>query len=119
MFLLRINYYLINLSSNTNDLKYWKNTKTLDNLVPELLQTCDPSEADIAVIGSKKIDLDSMPSLRGIFKCGGARPRRRLPVPLATRAVRRCRCAAEFGAECCAAFLPKSACLSPSPFARR
>lgn len=70
MFLLRINYYLINLSSNTNDLKYWKNTKTLDNLIPELLQICDPSEADIAVIGSKKIDLDSMPSLRGIFKCG-------------------------------------------------
>ena len=51
-------------------MKYWKNTATIDSLVPELLNTVDAAEAEIAVIGSKPIDLSSMPKLKGIFKCG-------------------------------------------------
>jgi phosphoglycerate dehydrogenase-like enzyme len=50
--------------------KFWKNTSTLDKFVPELLETVDAAEADIAVIGGKKIDLTSMPKLKAIFKCG-------------------------------------------------
>lgn len=49
---------------------FWKNTATLDKLVPELLETVDLAEAKIAVIGSKPIDLSAMPKLRGVFKCG-------------------------------------------------
>ena len=49
---------------------YWKNTATLDKLVPDLLNTVDAAEAEIAVIGSKPIDLSAMPKLKGIFKCG-------------------------------------------------
>lgn len=51
-------------------MNYWKNTATLDKLVPELLHTVDPAEAEVAVIGSKPIDLDAMPKLKAIFKCG-------------------------------------------------
>ncbi len=51
-------------------MKFWKNTATLDHLLPELLQTVQVNEAEIAVIGSKHIDLASMPQLKGIFKCG-------------------------------------------------
>ena len=50
--------------------KFWKNTSTLDKFLPDLLETVDVAEADIAVIGSKKIDLASMPKLKAIFKCG-------------------------------------------------
>jgi phosphoglycerate dehydrogenase-like enzyme len=49
---------------------YWKNTATIDALVPDLLNTVDAAEAEIAVIGSKPIDLSAMPNLKGIFKCG-------------------------------------------------
>ena len=51
-------------------MQFWKNTATLDHLVPDLAQTVDPAEAEIAVIGSKPIDLRTMPKLQGIFKCG-------------------------------------------------
>ncbi len=51
-------------------MKIWKNTKTLDHLVPELLETVDPADAEIAVIGSGPIDLSLMPRLKTIFKCG-------------------------------------------------
>jgi phosphoglycerate dehydrogenase-like enzyme len=51
-------------------MKYWKNTATIDSLVPELLNIADPREAEIAVIGSKSIDLEAMPKLKGVFKCG-------------------------------------------------
>ncbi len=51
-------------------MKYWKNTKTLDHLIPELLETVSSDNAEIAVIGSKPIDLESMPRLKAIFKCG-------------------------------------------------
>jgi len=51
-------------------MKYWKNTATLDHLVPELLDTVDAVEAEIAVIGSKPINLSEMPNLKAIFKWG-------------------------------------------------
>jgi phosphoglycerate dehydrogenase-like enzyme len=51
-------------------MKFWKNTATLDDLVPELLETAPDAEAELAVIGSRPIDLDALPSLKGIFKCG-------------------------------------------------
>lgn len=51
-------------------MNYWKNTATIDAFVPDLLNTVDASEAEIAVIGSKPIDLSAMPKLKGIFKCG-------------------------------------------------
>jgi phosphoglycerate dehydrogenase-like enzyme len=51
-------------------MNYWKNTNTLDKLVPELLNTVEDSEAEIAVIGGKSIDLSKLPKLKGIFKCG-------------------------------------------------
>lgn len=38
--------------------------------MPELLETVPSEYAEIAVIGSKPIDLKLMPCLKGIFKCG-------------------------------------------------
>lgn len=51
-------------------MKLWKNTNTLDNLVPELNSSCDPSEAEVAVIGGKNFNINDLPNLKGIFKCG-------------------------------------------------
>jgi phosphoglycerate dehydrogenase-like enzyme len=48
----------------------WKNTATLDRLIPELLDTVDAAEAEVAVIGSKPINLLEMLNLKVIFKCG-------------------------------------------------
>ena len=48
----------------------WKNTNTIDQYVPELCGNVSARLAEIAVIGSKEIDVDSMPNLKGIFKCG-------------------------------------------------
>ncbi|MGJ3243036.1 MAG: NAD(P)-dependent oxidoreductase [Opitutales bacterium] len=50
---------------------FWKNTSTLDRLVPALQETVDPAEAEWAVLGSRPMpDLDAFPRLQGIFKCG-------------------------------------------------
>jgi phosphoglycerate dehydrogenase-like enzyme len=51
-------------------LNFWKNTSTIDKLLPDLLETVDAAEAEVAIIGGKKIDLASMPKLKAIFKCG-------------------------------------------------
>ena len=51
-------------------MKIWKNTKTLDELVPELINTVDAADAEVAVIGGTPIDLSIMPKLKTIFKCG-------------------------------------------------
>ncbi len=51
-------------------MKFWKNTSTLDKFLPELLKTVDAADADIAIIGSKPMELTSMPKLKAIFKCG-------------------------------------------------
>jgi phosphoglycerate dehydrogenase-like enzyme len=48
----------------------WKNTPTLDEFVPELLNPVYAEEAEIAVVGGKPIPLDELPKLKGIFKCG-------------------------------------------------
>lgn len=49
---------------------FWKNTHTLDAFVPCLGQTVAPEDAEVAVIGSKPVDMMQFPRLRGIFKCG-------------------------------------------------
>ncbi|RNC86059.1 MAG: hydroxyacid dehydrogenase [Balneola sp.] len=51
-------------------MKLWKNTPTLDEYVPELLSNVEAAEGQIAVIGSKPINVHEMPNLKGIFKCG-------------------------------------------------
>lgn len=52
-------------------MKIWKNTNTLDALIPSLAKDLvDPAEAELVVIGSKPIDLELMPQLKGLFKCG-------------------------------------------------
>ena len=49
---------------------YWKNTNTLDYYFPALLATVEPEQAEIAVLGSKAVDLKQFPKLKGLFKCG-------------------------------------------------
>ncbi|MCH2154703.1 MAG: hypothetical protein MK080_01730 [Opitutales bacterium] len=51
-------------------MKIWKNTKTLDAFLPGMTYTESAEEADLAIIGGKKIALGPMPNLKGIFKCG-------------------------------------------------
>lgn len=50
--------------------KIWKNTSTLDGLTPFVRACVDPAEAEVAVVGGKPVDLNAMPNLRAIFKCG-------------------------------------------------
>ena len=51
-------------------MKIWKNTSTLDNFVPELKNTVEEFNAEIAIIGSRPLNLSLMPNLKAIFKCG-------------------------------------------------
>jgi|ETNvirnome_2_300_1030623.scaffolds.fasta_scaffold08160_3 lactate dehydrogenase-like 2-hydroxyacid dehydrogenase len=51
-------------------MKMWTNTKTLEGFVDDLLFTESPSEADIAVLGSKSIKIKDFPNLKGIFRVG-------------------------------------------------
>lgn len=51
-------------------MKFWKNTPTLDEFVPELLNPVSAREAEIAVVGGKPAPLDELQNLKGIFKCG-------------------------------------------------
>ncbi len=52
-------------------MKLWKNTNTIDAYIPGLRESlCEASEAEVAVIGSKPIDLDRLPKLKALFKCG-------------------------------------------------
>lgn len=48
----------------------FKATTTLDGLIDDLDFTTSPEDAEVIVVGGKKLDLDSYPRLRGIFKCG-------------------------------------------------
>ena len=48
----------------------WKNTATLDALVPELAEPVEPARAELLVLGSKPVDLTDFPAARGLFKCG-------------------------------------------------
>jgi len=51
-------------------MKIWKNTATLDGFDDGLLFTDMKAEAEIALLGSKSIDLSEFPKLRGIFRAG-------------------------------------------------
>jgi len=48
----------------------WKNTKTLDGLIDDLPQTESKEKAEIALMGSKSIQLGKFPNLKGIFRVG-------------------------------------------------
>ncbi|MDA9981764.1 hydroxyacid dehydrogenase [Gammaproteobacteria bacterium] len=48
----------------------FKATKTLDGYLPQLALTEDKSQADILLVGGKRIEIDKFPSLKGIFKTG-------------------------------------------------
>jgi len=51
-------------------MKIWTNTKTLDGLIDDLEFTSDKNEAELALLGSKPIDIREFPKLRGIFRVG-------------------------------------------------
>jgi len=51
-------------------MKVWKNTSTLDGYDDGLVFTEDKGQADIALLGSKSVDLDEFPNLKGIFRAG-------------------------------------------------
>ena len=54
-------------------MKIWKNTETLDGFIDGLVFTDKKEEADIALIGSKKIELAEFKNLKGIFRAGVGR----------------------------------------------
>lgn len=51
-------------------MKIWKNTSTLDGYDKGLIFTKDKKLADITLLGSKPIDLNDFPNLKGIFRAG-------------------------------------------------
>lgn len=51
-------------------MKIWKNTSTLDGYDEGLKFTEEKDQAEIALLGSKAINLDEFPSLKGIFRAG-------------------------------------------------
>lgn len=51
-------------------IKIWKNTKTLDGLIDDLTFTENKAEAGIALLGSKPINIEEFPNLKGIFRAG-------------------------------------------------
>ena len=51
-------------------MKIWKNTSTLDGFDDELTFTQSILDADIALIGSKSIEINNFPNLKGIFRAG-------------------------------------------------
>tara|TARA_Y100001970_G_scaffold2704_1_gene3172 strand:+ start:23755 stop:24564 length:810 start_codon:yes stop_codon:yes gene_type:complete len=48
----------------------WKNTSTLDGYDHDLIFSEDRNQAQIALLGSKSIELDEFPNLKGIFRAG-------------------------------------------------
>ena len=51
-------------------MKIWKNTFTLDGFDEGLIFTDSKTGTDIALMGSKPIELDQFPDLKGIFRAG-------------------------------------------------
>ena len=51
-------------------MKIWKNTSTLNEHDDGLIFTGNKDQADIALLGSKPIDLDEFQNLKGIFRAG-------------------------------------------------
>ena len=54
-------------------MKIWKNTSTLDGFDEGLVFTESKKEAEIALMGSKPIDLNEFQNLKGIFRAGVGR----------------------------------------------
>jgi phosphoglycerate dehydrogenase-like enzyme len=54
-------------------MKIWMNTKTLDGYIDDLEITENTDEADCALLGSKKIEMEKFPKLKGIFRAGVGR----------------------------------------------
>ena len=52
------------------NMKIWKNTSTLDGYDDGLTFTEDKEQADVALLGSKPINLEEFPVLKGIFRVG-------------------------------------------------
>jgi len=53
-----------------HNINIWKNTATLDGYDKGLSFTGDKEQAEIALLGSKPIDLLEFPNLKGIFRAG-------------------------------------------------
>ena len=53
-----------------HNINIWKNTATLDGYDEGLSFTGDKEQAEIALLGSKPIDLLEFPNLKGIFRAG-------------------------------------------------
>ena len=51
-------------------MKIWTNTKTLDGHIPDLEITTNKKVAEVALLGSKPINLSQFPNLKGIFRVG-------------------------------------------------
>ena len=51
-------------------MKIWKNTSTLDGFDDGIIFTESNSKADIALIGSKPIEINDFPNIKGIFRAG-------------------------------------------------
>ena len=51
-------------------MKIWKNTSTLDGFDKELNFTESKRDADIVLMGSKHIEINQFPNLKGIFRAG-------------------------------------------------
>jgi len=49
-------------------MKIWTNTKTLDDYIKPFL--VDKKDAEFAVVGSKNLNLNELPKLKGIFRVG-------------------------------------------------
>ena len=54
-------------------MKIWKNTSTLDGFDNGINFTENKKDADIALLGSKAINLNEFPNLKGIFRAGISR----------------------------------------------
>ena len=51
-------------------MKVWKNTSTLDGFDKKLIFTESKTDADIALIGIKPIEINDFSNLKGIFRAG-------------------------------------------------
>ena len=51
-------------------MKIWKNTATLDGLIDDLEHTDSKADAEVALLGSKPINLEELPLLKGMFRAG-------------------------------------------------
>ena len=54
-------------------MKIWSNTSTLEDFSDNLTFTADKSETEIILMGSKSINLDEFPIVKGIFRAGVGR----------------------------------------------